>query len=233
MSSRSSGSAESSAPPSLVHLVARRIAAARRAKGLTQEALAAQLGLATRNLQRLESGKQNLTLGTVERVARAIGVPALELLPRLSDDDGLLVAADHGGRPNVVPVVPLSRVSLAFAAPERCANAWMLVRGEVPAASVVVHADDDTLAPLAPRGSYALLAPPPERLVPGVVVLWALAGNRRLLSLLAGLELLVTGDSVAVLEDRSTRGRMLRIPLGGPASPKPIAVWLRRLREWD
>ncbi len=49
--------------------VARRIAAARRSAGLTQEQLAAELGIAVRNVQRIESGRQNLTLRTLARIA--------------------------------------------------------------------------------------------------------------------------------------------------------------------
>lgn len=52
--------------------VAKRIADTRVAAGMTQEALAARLDIATKNVQRLESGKQNLTLGTIERVAAAL-----------------------------------------------------------------------------------------------------------------------------------------------------------------
>lgn len=54
--------------------VARRIARQRIAAGLTQEALALKLRIAVRNVQRLESGKQNLTLATVTKIARALDV---------------------------------------------------------------------------------------------------------------------------------------------------------------
>lgn len=63
-----------------VRAVARRIAALRVEAALTQEALAVRLGIATKNLQRLESGRQNLTLLTLSRVARALGVPPAELV---------------------------------------------------------------------------------------------------------------------------------------------------------
>lgn len=54
--------------------VARRIADARAARGLTQEGLASGLDIATKNVQRLESGAQNLTLETLERVAGVLGL---------------------------------------------------------------------------------------------------------------------------------------------------------------
>lgn len=77
--------AQGQSPENLARRVARRIAAVRLSKGLTQEALARTLGIATKNLQRLESGRQNLTLGKVEEVASALGVDADTLLTRPID----------------------------------------------------------------------------------------------------------------------------------------------------
>jgi transcriptional regulator with XRE-family HTH domain len=59
--------------------VTRRIAEARQAKGLTQEELAALLETAPRNVQRIEAG-QNLTLGTIERIAHALGLEPEDLV---------------------------------------------------------------------------------------------------------------------------------------------------------
>jgi HTH-type transcriptional regulator/antitoxin HipB len=64
----------------LVQRVARKIAEVRAASGMTQEALAARLDIATKNVQRLESGRQNLTLKTIERVADALRVERAALL---------------------------------------------------------------------------------------------------------------------------------------------------------
>lgn len=55
-----------------VHRVARRMAKLRSERGLTQEQLAAALDFATKNVQRMESGKQNLSLRTIEKVAAAL-----------------------------------------------------------------------------------------------------------------------------------------------------------------
>lgn len=57
-----------------VHRIARRIASVRVERGMTQEQLASRLEIATKNVQRLESGRQNLTLATIERIAGALGV---------------------------------------------------------------------------------------------------------------------------------------------------------------
>lgn len=57
-----------------VERVARRIAEIRKARGFTQESLAAELSIATKNLQRLESGGQNLTLRTIAKIAAVLSV---------------------------------------------------------------------------------------------------------------------------------------------------------------
>lgn len=57
-----------------VHRVARRISSVRVERGMTQEQLASRLEIATKNVQRLESGRQNLTLATIERIAGALDV---------------------------------------------------------------------------------------------------------------------------------------------------------------
>lgn len=56
-----------------VREVVGRLADVRRERGVTQEALAAKLKIAPRNLQRIEAG-QNLTLKTLWRIGRALGV---------------------------------------------------------------------------------------------------------------------------------------------------------------
>lgn len=60
--------------------VARRIAGRRREKHLTQEAFATLLGIATKNVQRIESGKQNLSLETLARIAAALDTTVAGLL---------------------------------------------------------------------------------------------------------------------------------------------------------
>lgn len=58
-----------------IRRIARRIASVRAERGLTQEQFASRLEIATKNVQRLESGRQNLTLATIERIAGALDVP--------------------------------------------------------------------------------------------------------------------------------------------------------------
>lgn len=63
----------------VIHDVGRRIAECRRDLGLTQEEFAERLGMAPNNLQRVELGMQNLTVRTLVRVAKALGVKTGEL----------------------------------------------------------------------------------------------------------------------------------------------------------
>lgn len=97
----------------LVYRVARRLAEARRARGLSQENLADLLGIAAKNLQRIESGKQNLSLATIERICRILDVPAESILGeapaprpvRRPDADEATGAALARPRPRSRPVL--------------------------------------------------------------------------------------------------------------------------------
>jgi transcriptional regulator with XRE-family HTH domain len=59
--------------------VGSRIAEIRRAKGISQEALATKLDVTTQWFSRVENGHENLTIETLVRVANAIGVRVVEL----------------------------------------------------------------------------------------------------------------------------------------------------------
>ena len=59
--------------------VGRRLAELRVSAGWTQEQFAAQLGMATNNLQRIELGMQNLTIRTLVRFAGELSVSVAEL----------------------------------------------------------------------------------------------------------------------------------------------------------
>src|SRR5262245_60390723 len=54
--------------------IGRRVGELRAARGWTQEQLAERLTVATRNLQAIERGQRNVTVGTLVRVAAALGV---------------------------------------------------------------------------------------------------------------------------------------------------------------
>lgn len=67
-------------PPEIIAFVAKRIKALRVARGLTQDAVAEALGIASKNVQRLEAGRQNLTLQTLSHIADVLDVEPHELL---------------------------------------------------------------------------------------------------------------------------------------------------------
>lgn len=66
-------------PEQLIQRVARRIVELRHAADRTQEELAEALATSVQYVSRLEVG-ENLTLASVAKIARALGVPAIALL---------------------------------------------------------------------------------------------------------------------------------------------------------
>ena len=64
----------------LIAQVGRRVTELREKRGLTQAACAEELELAVQNLQRIEHGRQNLTLRTLAALANFFGVHPRELL---------------------------------------------------------------------------------------------------------------------------------------------------------
>ena len=66
-------------------IVARNLKALRVSNGLTQAELAERTKVNVRHLSQMENGDLNLTLDTVERLARGLGVLASELLRNDAD----------------------------------------------------------------------------------------------------------------------------------------------------
>jgi transcriptional regulator with XRE-family HTH domain len=60
--------------------MAKRLKTLRRRRGLTQEALAAKAGLSRTYLARLETARQDPTLSTLVKLAKALGVRVAALL---------------------------------------------------------------------------------------------------------------------------------------------------------
>lgn len=52
----------------------------REAKGMTQATLATRAEITREYVNRIEAGQHDLTVGTLTRIARALGVPVTELL---------------------------------------------------------------------------------------------------------------------------------------------------------
>jgi transcriptional regulator with XRE-family HTH domain len=64
----------------LVERLATRIKALRERRRLSQEALAAKAGVSRGYLARLETGRHDPTVGTVEKLAKALRVKVADLL---------------------------------------------------------------------------------------------------------------------------------------------------------
>ncbi len=64
----------------LIQHVGSRVREIRQDKKLSQTDVASRLRMATPNLQRIEMGRQNVTLSTLARLAEALGVRPLDLL---------------------------------------------------------------------------------------------------------------------------------------------------------
>ena len=88
----------------LVERVSTRIGQVRRAQGITQEAMAERLGIATQNYQRIEAGSQNLTLVTLAKVASALGVEARDLLDPPTESRPTRGRSKLAKRPSTAPV---------------------------------------------------------------------------------------------------------------------------------
>ncbi len=65
----------------IIRQLGQRIQEARRAKGWTQEDLAHHAGLDFSYLNQLENGKRNPSIGTISKIATALGLPLKDLIP--------------------------------------------------------------------------------------------------------------------------------------------------------
>ncbi len=60
--------------------VGRKLRAVRKAKGMSQDSLAKKARVAREHLLRLEAGRHDPGVGTLSRLAKALGVPVTDLL---------------------------------------------------------------------------------------------------------------------------------------------------------
>ncbi len=66
-------------PDKTIAQVGRRIAALRRLRGLTQEQLASHAGVSVKYLQRVEGGRENLTIRSLARLSSLLNVEVRDL----------------------------------------------------------------------------------------------------------------------------------------------------------
>lgn len=65
--------------PTVLDQVGRRLAELRRAHGWTQEQMSERLGVLTSYLQRIEAGRENLTLGSLVALANVLGTSLTDI----------------------------------------------------------------------------------------------------------------------------------------------------------
>jgi transcriptional regulator with XRE-family HTH domain len=162
--------------------VARRIAARRIERGLSQEGLAVLLDIAVKNVQRIESGRQNLSLATIERIASALEIVPEQLvagtvetrvktarqpavLARL-EQAGFRVgsATLRGRRPKEsIPVTTLRAAAGQIAGGARAVEmlGWIVLprRGTPPEGQFVAEVRGHSMEPAIPSGSLCLFGP--------------------------------------------------------------------------
>ena len=80
-------------PAGIRQVLAENIVALRKAKGFSQEALAFESGLHRTFIAHVERRVRNISLDNIDRIARALGVPAWVLLVPRSEQPALRPAA--------------------------------------------------------------------------------------------------------------------------------------------
>lgn len=181
------------APPEIIAFVARRIKALRVARGLTQDAVAEALGIASKNVQRLEAGRQNLTLETLAKVADVLDVDPHELLTNgepftapgseLSLKRALrglerlghtVLEPDAGPTRGAVPVMTLQAAASRFGGAQDVeVAAWIKLKGAKPSqvtGRFVAQVHGRSMAPTVPSGALVLLRGPVVGALEGRVV---------------------------------------------------------------
>jgi transcriptional regulator with XRE-family HTH domain len=149
--------------------VARRLAALRQARSMTQEGVADRLNIASQNIQRIESGRQNLTLQTIERVAGAIGVPVDEVLqvaagasarPRFLELERAGVLRPTATPPRPVPVYRMTDAAkFARGSASGAPLGWVVFADDVDEGCFVARIDGAAMEPRIADGSWALFRP--------------------------------------------------------------------------
>jgi transcriptional regulator with XRE-family HTH domain len=171
--------------------VGRRLAELRQARHLTQEQVADALDVGTKYYQRIEGGTQNLTLGTMVRIARVLDVAVDSLLdaprdlavrsgrprkdrarPTLGALAPLRIAGEPA--PNNVPLMSLEAAAgTAGRASEAQIAGWVALsdRRRPRPGMFVAKIVGRSMAPQIPDGAYALFEGPAQASGEGEVLL--------------------------------------------------------------
>jgi hypothetical protein len=131
----------------------------------------------------MESGRQNLTLQTIEKVARALGVSAREVIAIPEDRPSStlhIVAAHDDDVPHAVPVFDLDAAA-GYARSGRTAGAlgWTLLPGHSREGHCfVAQVTGASMEPLIPSGSWCLFSAA-DSAHDGQIALFELGGRAR------------------------------------------------------
>ncbi len=163
--------------------MAQRIRALRVARGLTQDAVAEALGIASKNVQRLEAGRQNLTLKTLSHVADVLDVEPYELLTSsevvasAADDVSLrralrglerlghqIFPPDAAPARGTIPIMSLQAAASRFGGAQDVEISGFIrlkgVRQSQLAGRFVAQVHGRSMAPTVPSGALALFHSP-------------------------------------------------------------------------
>lgn len=89
----------------VAHYVARRVRELRLASLITQDALAAQVGVRRESLSRYEGGERAITIGLLLDIATALGQPLTSFLPSVPGDPLAEIVAILHAHPDLAPSV--------------------------------------------------------------------------------------------------------------------------------
>jgi transcriptional regulator with XRE-family HTH domain len=193
----------------LVLRLGRHIGELRRQRGLTQAQFGEMLGIAQKNVHRLESGTQNLTLRTLEKVAAALSVDvdtlwrAANAAPFLRDAH-VALASHSQLAPRPIPVFGIAAAA-GFARHGQLADVkgWALLDQPVDERHFLAQIDGDSMLPTITSGTWGLFRRCTTVPVSGAVVLVELErdvqGGRYLVKRLRSLKRDERGRAIVIL----------------------------------
>lgn len=155
--------------------VARAIADIRKARGMSQEGLAGALAIAVKNLQRIESGRQNLTLTSLDRIATALDVDVAAFFRAVPAErepstlDRLKLAgfevrpsSTRGKRPEgAIPITTLRAAAGALTGEAHVPGTlgWVVSERSTRPDQFIAEVRGQSMEPRLPSGSLVLFGP--------------------------------------------------------------------------
>lgn len=155
--------------------IGKRLGALRAARNVRQQDAADRMGTALKNLQRIEAGGQNLTLRTIFRVCRAIGVSPEAAFNEDAEFLRSSPAVMRSSSPLPPRPVPVFRIAAAagFARDGQLADVvgWAIIPVAVDERFFICRVEGDSMTPDVPAGSWNLFKRIVDVPTPGRIVL--------------------------------------------------------------